>query len=1196
MKHILEYICLVTFILVLSCTICVATVTTDGTLGPATALNGPNYVIPQDMGHTNGYNLFHSFETFNLYLGESALFTGSDSLENIITRVTGGNPSWIDGVMRCLIPGANLYFINPYGVIFGSHASLDINGSFYASSADYLKLGNNGIIFSDPMKGSKLTSAAPSAFGFINPMPSKIIVDGSYLSNKESISIIAGDIEILDSSLVSPGGRINLSSVGSKGEVVINNDGIDMDKVDKQGKITISTSESYNSNINFFLLDLEENPENVFYDNFLNFLFSDRVFNFEWRHRLGKFSGLFGNIDVSGDEGGSVFITANSVTMDHVEILSHTTGESNSNGIININVQESFVLDNGSTVYAHNYGTGNSGDINFQVKNLNILNGSQISTSSYGEGKGGTITVHADTIYSEGFIADDFEQPLYPSGFFSVSESIGQGGSIDLYTSTLMIKCGSQFRVSSLGEGDGGIMKVNADTVMIDGFASNIDGFPTFQSGLYSGANGPGDAGDISIQAENISITNGGQISVNTNTSGEGGKLSIVTENLSIDGYSTANQLIPFFPSMIFSTASNTGGAGDIDINAQSVSLTNGGNISLVSKAEGNGGNLFIDAGSLIIDGYRMSSSQWNTVDASGLYSYSEMGGDAGNMTIHSNTIKMTNGAKINASSFGTGDGGNIEIDASSLSIDGFFRDQYDQALSSTQIVSEGHATGNAGSIIIDSNRLSLTNGGVISVAGINEADSGTIDIDAGTVKIDGTIIHDPMADLQTGLFSTTIDGDGGNITIDCNEFTLKDGAFISASSSGKGEAGSIDMSVSGSFTCNGSDIQTESAYSTGGDIEIRASNMAIEQNSRISASILKNGIRGGNILIESNQFALSGGSSISSSTDGDGEGGSIRISVASNAQIQDDKTGIFSTTSGDGDAGSISINASDLFVKDGAQMSASSSGLGSGDGGDIWINAENSVTVADSEIYSSSDGAGAAGSISVDTPILTLTDSGKISTSASGNGMAGSIDIHVANLNMDSESIISSASSGSGNAGNIIISVASKLESRDSTITTEATQADGGDIVIDTGFLVWLIDSPVTATVGGGPETSGGNVKIDSQYIVLNNSQIIANAYEGSGGKIDITAGTYLADWNSIVSASSTLGISGEVNIEAPLANLSGLLTPLTTPFMDISNLLADDCETRFKKRNHSSLVIRGRDAVPALPGDIWPCPVMIK
>ena len=103
-------------------------VTLDGTLGPAGALPGPDYQIGADLGRQVGSNLFHSFGQFSINTGESATFSGPNSVSNIIGRVTGGDVSFIDGTLRSTIPGANLYLLNPAGVLFGEHAQLDVPG------------------------------------------------------------------------------------------------------------------------------------------------------------------------------------------------------------------------------------------------------------------------------------------------------------------------------------------------------------------------------------------------------------------------------------------------------------------------------------------------------------------------------------------------------------------------------------------------------------------------------------------------------------------------------------------------------------------------------------------------------------------------------------------------------------------------------------------------------------------------------------------------------------------------------------------------------------------------------------------------------------------------------------------------------------------------------------------------------------
>ena len=134
-------------------------VTLDGTLGQRANLLGPNYLIGADLGRQHGGNLFHSFQNFNLSRFESATFSGPNSVSNIISRVTGGNPSNIDGLISSVIPNADMYFLNPYGFMFGPNARLDVQGSFHISTADYLRLGDGGRFEARNYRSSLLTIA-----------------------------------------------------------------------------------------------------------------------------------------------------------------------------------------------------------------------------------------------------------------------------------------------------------------------------------------------------------------------------------------------------------------------------------------------------------------------------------------------------------------------------------------------------------------------------------------------------------------------------------------------------------------------------------------------------------------------------------------------------------------------------------------------------------------------------------------------------------------------------------------------------------------------------------------------------------------------------------------------------------------------------------------------------------------------------
>ena len=194
-----------------------AAITMDGSMGRSGSLGGPNYAITSDLGRQVGGNLFQSFGIFNLASGESATFSGPDSVANIIGRVTGGSGSTIDGVLRSTIPGANLYLINPSGLIFGPNASLDLGGSFYASSANYVRLADGGHYDASALGTSSLTAAPPAAFGFLSAAPAPVQVQGASLTVPagQSLTLVGGSVNLDAALLRAPGGRIALIAAPS---------------------------------------------------------------------------------------------------------------------------------------------------------------------------------------------------------------------------------------------------------------------------------------------------------------------------------------------------------------------------------------------------------------------------------------------------------------------------------------------------------------------------------------------------------------------------------------------------------------------------------------------------------------------------------------------------------------------------------------------------------------------------------------------------------------------------------------------------------------------------------------------------------------------------------------------------------------------------------------------------------------------
>jgi len=194
------------------------------------ALPGPDVIVPAEVDQIRGANVFHSFAQFSVPERGSVTFTGSEAIDNILGRVTGGTPSLIDGSLRSAIPGATLYLINPAGVIFGLHARLDTRGSVQVNTADFLPFKDRERFAANLNETPVLTAALPTAFGFIDPHPAPIRINGSQLNVLEgsALSIVGGDIHIqgdttrfsIAPKMITQSGPMTIVSVASPGEVV----------------------------------------------------------------------------------------------------------------------------------------------------------------------------------------------------------------------------------------------------------------------------------------------------------------------------------------------------------------------------------------------------------------------------------------------------------------------------------------------------------------------------------------------------------------------------------------------------------------------------------------------------------------------------------------------------------------------------------------------------------------------------------------------------------------------------------------------------------------------------------------------------------------------------------------------------------------------------------------------------------------
>ena len=211
------------------------------------------------------------------------------------------------------------------------------------------------------------------------------------------------------------------------------------------------------------------------------------------------------------------------------------------------------------------------------------------------------------------------------------------------------------------------------------------------------------------------------------------------------------------------------------------------------------------------------------------------------------------------------------------------------------------------------------------------------------------------------------------------------------------------------------------------------------------------------------------------------------------------------------------------------------------------------------SGLSSQTAGRGNGGRISVITPYLIMADGSLIAADSRAAGRGGDIEVQARELRLTGGAVISATSSGLGNAGNLHLTADATVQIARSTVTTEAIRASGGNMALRAGSLLLLEESALSASVAGGPETVGGTLTLAAPSIISQGSQFIANAFAGRGGTISIGARVFLADPASLVSASSELGISGTVDIQAPVTSLSGVVAPLPQTFGQVAAFLPE-------------------------------------
>ncbi|MGJ3249109.1 MAG: filamentous hemagglutinin N-terminal domain-containing protein [Elainellaceae cyanobacterium] len=1135
-----------------------AQITPDATLGAESsrirAVNQMRDLV--EGGAIRGGNLFHSFEDFNIGEGREAYFANPAGIANILSRVTGSNVSDILGTLG--VDGtANLFFLNPNGIIFGPNARLDVNGSFVATTADAFQFVEFGEFSArSPEAPSLLMVNVPVGLQYGIQIPGTIISRGSRLFVEEGRSLIlaGGEIQLNNSFLAidfSEGGQIELGAIGGEGTVGLVQNG--------------------------------------------------SLFNLEFPSNLIRSDISLANrtiLDVLAENGGSIKINARNLNISNSELVAGIASGRGFAGAragdIEIHASESVRL-SGSNIlnWVNTRATGNGGNIIITTRTFEMIGINRgISVSTFGKGDAGRIIIDArDQVFLDSSLV------LNNLG----TDAIGNTGGIELATGTLRLINGAQVSNSIFGrEGDSGRIVVNTRGL------TTLDGFNgTASSALFSnaGSNAGGDSGGIQISTGALSITNGAQVSAETRGSGNAGSIRIDARDQIYLDSSGSNG-----PSRIISTVRDfaTGTAKGVEITANSLVLTRGAGIFGSTRGFGDAGSVSIRVENLV----HLGGLSAQTGRFSGIFNTTEAiaNGDGGTIDIHAQDIRLTGGAVISTATFGANDGGDITINADTLEaanggevlssafgagragsvrlnisnnlilqgsnpiyfevvelLGENFRNIIDNVGPASGVFAVSRNSGTGGNIIINTPRIIVQDGAEISAATGPEVSEelGAINNGfgrPGNISIrgaDSIILSDNgsiSTSVEPGANVTALTDDPGNqIEIQTRLLALSNDAQITSSTFGVGDAGRIFIRDAESVS-----LTTDSSISTavnlgavgqGGSISIQADSISLTDDAQISSSTDGQG-DAGRVILRASRFTARRGGQVLTSTTSSNDAGSISLDISDRVLLSGDRTGLFASTESDslGRGGSIDISTRQLDVQDQAQIAVNSQGLGQA--GNLEI-AANTVRLNRGN-FTAETISSRGGAIGLQiSELLSLDNESQISTSTQ-EGQGGRLEINVNRLptnriELSNSSRIATEAQGSGDAGDLGINVR-QLFVQNSEISASTQSGVGGGIVLRGLDTLQVSDGEIFASTNTG---RAGSLRIEAfDRIDLRGEGGLSVEAEGSGraGSLTVQAEALRVREGASVSVSSQQGRAGNLTIGADTIQLdTGSLTAET-------------------------------------------------
>ena len=855
-----------------------AQIVPDNTLGAESSVVTPDVIngIQGDRingGATRGANLFHSFSDFNVGEGRGTYFANPIGIENILTRVTGGNSSNILGKLGVL-GGANLFLLNPNGILFGANSSLDIQGSFLASTASSFTFPN-GSEFSatNPQVPSLLMISVPLGLQY-GSNPGSLQVQGSNLQVNpgRTLALVGGNVSIDGGQLQALGGRIELGGIAREDTVGLSIDGSDMG---------------------------------------LSFPISDGVPLSD----VSLDNGTVVRVDAGGD--GNIAINAQNLRMageSRLQAGASWLVSSNSNpGDIEINATGAINLTEGSSIENLVFlgATGKGGDINITAESLTVTNGARLGANTFGNGDAGNLNIIVrDRVSFEG-MGSNAESVV-------ASTAEGQAGQINITARSVSVSGGATLVANTSGRGNAGNVTISAtDAVSLEGSSTGIgsqvlagavgDGgsidITTGTMSVSSGAtlvidtSGQGDGGSINITTGTMSVSNGGTLAANTSGQGNAGDVTIsATDAVSLEGSSTG------IGSQVFAGA--VGNGGSIDITTGTMSVSGGATIVANTSGRGNAGGVTISA----TDAVSLEGS------STGIGSQVLAGavGNGGSIDITTGTMSASGGATIVANTSGKGNAGGVTIRATDIvSLDGVGTGTQVTGIGS-QVLANG--VGNGGNIQITAGSLAVTNGARLIASTSGQGNGGDVNI---LVRNAVSFVGVGSNGKSSGVFSSVEVGgvgEGGDINVTTNTLSVANGAVLDGQTQTNFKAGDIIVNATQSVNLNQASLLAQStdnfpSAGTAGEIRINTGNLTAT-NGTIATSTTKSA--GGAITINARDIRLFGDSDIRSNVaSGADNGGKINLTADSILAFDDSDILAFAR---DGRGGDITLNTPAFF------------------------------------------------------------------------------------------------------------------------------------------------------------------------------------------------------------------------------------------------------------------------------------------